>query len=258
MKEIPLHPLSVAALFLQTPPKHRFHALKPALRDSFRHGYIRKRFLQRRAGSSLIQHCLLQIAVCFDCRPRLYREPIMPQSRIKRTRLVFSVFLCPKTHSAILQRTPLIHRPRSVHLECLAKPLTFRTCPFFGVIGKLRARQLIHAFAAYTAVHIDKKISAALFRGFKAVRRANGSSAMRTIAYRQLFVQHAQFRINVRDSAHSGTWVSIRPALRDAHGRRNASDAFHLRLSDSLQVHRLQILPLAFIEQYIDQQRGFS
>lgn len=134
MKEIPLHPLSVAALFLQTPPKHRFHALKPALRDSFRHGYIRKRFLQRRAGSSLIQHCLLQIAVCFDCRPRLYREPIMPQSRIKRTRLVFSVFLCPKTHSAILQRTPLIHRPRSVHLECLAKPLTFRTCPFFGVI----------------------------------------------------------------------------------------------------------------------------
>ena len=69
-------------------------------------------------------------------------------------------------------------------------------------------KRQIHAFAAYTAVHIDKKISAALFRGFTAVRRATGSSAMRTIAYRQLFVQHAQFRTNVRDSAHSGTWVS--------------------------------------------------
>ena len=140
----------------------------------------------------------------------------------------------------------------------MSKSLAGRAGPFPGIEGKEGAGDLVHSLAAFTAIHIYMEISSFFPDLFPAVGRADPTPAMRACPHAQFFIYHPQIRIDIRQSPDCGTGVSVGVRLGDDDGRRGSSDPVYFRLADSLERHRLQVLPLAFVEEDVDKQRGFS
>ena len=70
----------------------------------------------------------------------------------------------------------------------------------------------------------------------------------------QLLIDHPQIRIYIRLGSHRRTGISVPIRLGNQDGRRSALNALYIRLVDSLQRDCLEILPLTFLKQNIDQQ----
>ena len=135
-----------------------------------------------------------------------------------------------------------------------SQSLTGRTGSFLCIKREIGAGNLVHSLSTFTAIHIDVEIRIDLLRLFPAVCRRNNPAAVRAGTHPQLLIDHPQVRIYIRLGSHRRTGISVSIRLGNQDGRGSSLNVLYIWLVDSLQRDCLEILPLTFLKQNIDQQ----
>ena len=183
----------------------------------------------------------------------------MGKSGVNHPRLILPVPALPYRYRPVLQGALLPDGSRPVHRHHAAQALATGTCPLPGVVGELRAGELVHPHPAAAAVHIDLKLPVPLFGLLPAVGGRDKLPAVGTSANAQLLVHHAQLGIEVGGGAHGGARVAVgRPALRDQDGRGQPPYRAHPGPADALPAHGLQVLPLTLLVEEVHRQGGLA